>query len=165
MNHKKNIICDLKHKHKEYLLEKYSCEDSPYSVRKKHFISLINKYYETGSFILDMGCGPGVLFEEVINNSWRYCGLDISIDNLFFKKTDLFKINGDMEYLPFKDNTFDIVIAMGAIEYLPLLSLALREITRIIQNNGISCINSNLCFVQNELLKVAPFKVRAKFRK
>src|SRR2546425_1105767 len=43
---------------------------------------------------------------------------------------------GDVEHIPFPDNTFDVVVSLGVIEYLESDEQALREMRRVLRPGG-----------------------------
>ncbi len=53
---------------------------------------------------------------------------DIRLD---VKRTDATNIIGDACHLPFKDNCFDTVIALGVLHHIPNYEQAIKEITRV----------------------------------
>ena len=83
--------------------------------------------------LADIGCGNGV-FLEYLNDSKPHLdliGVDRSETALTFVKTN--KQVGDIESLPFEDNSFDCVTCLEVIEHLPVMvyKKALEELCRI----------------------------------
>lgn len=95
----------------------------------------INDYYK----ILDVGCGDGKL-EECISryfNNYEAYGIDISGESI---EVALQKNIMDCEFflydgsnIPFRDNTFDIVILAGVLHHVPrdMHEVLLMEIFRV----------------------------------
>lgn len=138
---KEAIHRDLRRKHGDYVARNYSRSDSPYRLRKNVFLELLNEHAHGGARMLDLGCGPGVMQDEARQGRWRYTGLDLSRDNLSLVGSDLGRIQGDMEALPLVDGAFDVVIAMGSLEYVPHVDRAVAEICRVTAGGGL-CILS-----------------------
>jgi ubiquinone/menaquinone biosynthesis C-methylase UbiE len=138
---KEAISKDLQRKHSDYVARNYSRSDSPFRARKEVFQDILKAYAPPGSRVLDLGCGPGVMQEEARHGRWRYTGLDLSMDNLSLVGKDLGRIRGDIETLPVRDNSFDIVIVMGALEYVTHVLKASAEISRVTVGGGL-CILS-----------------------
>lgn len=96
--------------------------------------------------ILDVGCGTGVACMFLAGMKASYIiGLDISdrsleqavalkdknsLHNVYFQK-------GDLLQLPFSDNSFDVVISIGALPYLWDFYRALDEMARVLKKDGI----------------------------
>lgn len=78
------------------------------------------------SILLDLGCGTG-LSKQIFN--CKIIGLDAEYPLL--KQAKLNKINGLAENLPFKDNTFDLVIAVTSLHNFNDIEQALKEINRV----------------------------------
>ncbi len=87
--------------------------------------------------VLDIGCGTGAnlpLFDGQI------VGLDISFKALTFakrRKKDALLIQGRAEALPFKEETFDLVLALDLLEHLADDVKGLREMYRVLKKGGI----------------------------
>ena len=77
--------------------------------------------------IIDVGCGNGYLLESINGNFEKYgCDLYDNHNNLSFRY-----IKGDLECLPFDDNSFDTVLCCHTIEHLPNIYKAVSELIRI----------------------------------
>src|SRR5205807_185694 len=55
--------------------------------------------------------------------------------------SDRFRV-GDLEQVPFEDNTFDAVVCLGVIEYLASDEQAVREIRRVLKPGGSAVIST-----------------------
>ena len=77
--------------------------------------------------ILDVGCGTGISTDP-----WKCkkIGIDPSI-KLLEKAKQGFLVNAEAEHIPFKDNTFDIVISVTAIQNFRDIKKGLKEIKRV----------------------------------
>lgn len=92
-----------------------------------------------GSLLLDLGCGTGRSSRPFVTDN-QVCGIDISIHMLNEAKKlnseNLFLVAGDIEYLPMKDETFDVVISYGCLHHLPDPFKGLREAYRVLKFGG-----------------------------
>lgn len=82
--------------------------------------------------MLEVGCGTGNYLRK-LPQFVEKVGLDYSMDMLKISltKTACPLVNGRAESLPFKDNSFDVVFAMTAIEFFDDLEKGLHEIVRV----------------------------------
>lgn len=82
---------------------------------------------------LNCGCGRGYqngLFGPSI-------GLDISFQNIkALKKTGGLGIVADMEFLPFKEESFDIVYGFGILHHLNNIKIGISEAVRVLKDGG-----------------------------
>ncbi len=92
--------------------------------------------------ILDAGCGYGELLIEIAKRcpSSHLYGVDLSSTRIKETSVKLGKIaikSGDIqEKIPFEDNFFDFVFCTETIEHLKNPDYCLREIKRVLINNG-----------------------------
>jgi SAM-dependent methyltransferase len=93
--------------------------------------------------VLDVGCGTGNLSSCLAENPdiVGVSGLDISeayIDHAIFRNGDSrldFRI-GDACALPFRDASFDHAVSMLALQFVPRVDLAVREMRRVTRPGG-----------------------------
>lgn len=99
--------------------------------------------------ILDVGCGTGHYMQEILKRNHRVVGTDIAFGmltkarqklNIYNNKSSL--INANIENLPFENESFDAILCIGVIEYLPDLQNALKELNRLVKNEGIVIISA-----------------------
>lgn len=95
--------------------------------------------------ILDLGCGPGIITESLLDISDKVYGIDLSedmIENAVKRFNDkeissrLFFSVGDAEKLDFPDYYFDVVVCLGVLRYLDSLEKGLKEIHRVLRPGG-----------------------------
>lgn len=110
-----------------------------FRVRRERFLELLGN--GVGQ-VLDIGCGPGVMTGDVLLRGWTYVGTDIAagmIDEARRRFQDdpraQFAV-GDVGRLDAPDATFDVVVAMGLVEYLSDNAAALREMRRVLKPGG-----------------------------
>lgn len=130
--------------------------------RRKHYVleSIDNEISQNDKVkVLDVGLGTGIYVSELLNRGMDVYGIDISSEMvkkaLFtvasYNRRNLKIITGDAEFLPFKDNYFDLILAIGLVEYLPSEINALKEFNRILKPNG------SLIFTLPNILKLNHF--------
>ncbi|MFQ6051135.1 MAG: class I SAM-dependent methyltransferase [Candidatus Hydrothermarchaeota archaeon] len=83
--------------------------------------------------ILDVGCGTGRFLRELSKISDFVCGLDFSAEMLNKVNSSCFLVRGDAEYLPFKDNSFDVVNSAGLTAVFKSTKM-IREMIRASNN-------------------------------
>lgn len=95
--------------------------------------------------LLDVGCGPGMLIRELIDSratDFRITAVDHSQEMAYACAHRIAGahnarvIVGCAEAMPFSDESFDVVLAMGVLEYANV-SAALAEISRVTRPDGL----------------------------
>lgn len=94
--------------------------------------------------MLDVGCGEGQYLAYFLSKGSYVSGVDYSSKMLKLAKKylqekgfDRFSlIKADANKLPFGKNHFDIVLAIGLLEYLVIPEKAVSEIARVLKPNG-----------------------------
>jgi SAM-dependent methyltransferase len=97
-----------------------------------------------GGDLLDVGSGPGMMLRELANirhEDFCLTAIDLSPEmaKLAARATDgegTRAVVGRVETLPFPDASFDVILALGVLEYTDI-SAALAEISRITRPGGI----------------------------
>ena len=111
-----------------------------------HAAFFIN-YVKSGMKILDCGCGPGSItldFAKLVAPE-KAIGIDIEPDHIEKAKIlkKIRKISnidfqvGDINRLPFQNDTFDLVFTHGVIEYFQYPVHAFKEIYRVLKKGGV----------------------------
>ncbi len=94
---------------------------------------------QPGTKLLDIGCGSGYFSKLAIDKHADVTGLDAShelIDEAIKRASDgKFQV-GEMEELPFEDNTFDMVCGFNSFQYAASTKNALAEAERVLKNRG-----------------------------
>lgn len=101
-----------------------------------------------GQKILDVGCGSGVFMMEFIKRGATVIGIDYSQKMLDLAKKEFQKykipknkyklIKADAKKLPFKDNSFDLILATGLTDYMTDQDdkKFIHEAARVLKKNG-----------------------------
>jgi len=110
-----------------------------FSFNYKLLSIVIRAYIKNPKYVLDAGCGTGILLKElkVVFPNSEIIGMDIS--------KEMCKISGgiisDFRLIPFKDNTFDLVVFSYSLHEAPMeIEIILNEVSRILKVNGILVI-------------------------
>lgn len=119
------------------------------------------------SFILlNAGCGES---KEAINYKYlskRCIGIDIDFTFLNRNKACNNLINGSLEYLPFKNSTFDIIVCKDVLEHLKTPIIVFQEFSRILKNRGFLIIlTPNIYNYVSIISRITPFRFHTFFNK
>jgi len=88
--------------------------------------------------ILDIGCGTGYITNIISKElDSRVIGCDKDSNRISFARFNFGQevILADVTQLPFKDNSFDVVVASEIIEHIHCTEAALEEIKRVARKN------------------------------
>jgi len=104
---------------------------TPTYLRKMAFVRQFMMSVPQDSKILDVGCGEGVLVEELSQKGWEIEGIDLNYESKFVRR-------GDVLDLSYADGSFDLVLFLDTLEHLAYEEQprALAEIKRILQPGG-----------------------------
>ena len=145
-------MTDRKHRMKNYFGERatewvaHYADPEPRSLSGQHLISrqrfaleMVEAATPPFSRILDAGCGSGVMAAKLIQRGYAVWGIDLAEPMIRHARqlcgSARFGV-GDIERIPFPDNTFDVVGSVGVIEYLESDEQALHEIWRVLRPGG-----------------------------
>ena len=88
--------------------------------------------------VLDVGCGQGVDLFEFASRGAEVTGIDLTPRHVELARAhlaamqlDATVVQGDIERMPFADNSFDRVISNGVLHHTPRMDAALRECVRV----------------------------------
>ncbi len=107
--------------------------------RKRRLLELFNA---PGGNVLDVGCGPGILVEDLVNRGCTVWGIDMTPHMIaqyrenFGAYPSVHCVIGTVEHLPFPDDFFDAIIAMGVLEFADDGYGAIREMIRVLRSHG-----------------------------
>lgn len=148
-----DMLADLSHsqadpavKFFDQLAEEYDrrySEETPAGyalrIRREKVLSLFDA---PGGTVLDVGCGPGVMVNEMLQRGCSFWGVDPSpkmIDmcrNRFREGERVHFVLGDAMRLELPDGFFDAVLCMGVADALRDRRLAVREMLRVLKPGG-----------------------------
>lgn len=92
-----------------------------------------------GQRLLDVGCGDGTLGMLVRNRFEEIYGVDISdkaIEVAQRRGIKAYKVNLNVEALPFEDNYFDSITCLATLQLIYDINTMLREFNRVLKPDG-----------------------------
>lgn len=96
---------------------------------------------------IDIGCGPGMYLDELLKRGCDTVGIELSGEMLKVckkkfeseKKRPGFS-TGDILSLPFRDESFEIALCIGVLQYVVSAQQAIKELYRITAKDGVIVI-------------------------
>lgn len=119
---------------------KYYNDDFDFPVLEK-FIAMLTQ----GSFVLDVGCGPGTFTQHFLKHGFKVEGIDLSEKMLEIAKHNIpfanFKLM-DMRSLKYFDESFDGVLVGYSLIHIPKedIEKTLKGFYRILEKEGVLMI-------------------------
>jgi ubiquinone/menaquinone biosynthesis C-methylase UbiE len=100
-----------------------------------------------GESVLDIGCGAGAdtfVAAKMVGAEGRVIGIDMTPEMLARARKNLQEISlqivsfhkASAEELPFRDESFDVVISNGVFNLIPDKARALKEVFRVLKPHG-----------------------------
>lgn len=129
---------------KDYYKQIYAKRQLEADLARKDRLKFLFPKRPSGKKILDIGCGPGVDIHFLIDGNEVH-GIDISDEVLNIAKDQGIiphKIDlSVVDKLPFRDESFDIIIATDILEHLFTPKKLLHEIHRVCKSDGFVIIS------------------------
>jgi ubiquinone/menaquinone biosynthesis C-methylase UbiE len=98
---------------------------------------LTARFAVPGGRVLDAGCGTGLNLRHLPAGS---TGIDINPRNIELVRSRLPNhqvIEGDIEAMPFADDSFETVLCTEVLEHVPDPAAAIREFRRVLRPGGV----------------------------
>ncbi len=103
-------------------------------IQEKNLLKFLLDQIDGVNEILEVGCGTGHFTRWLNSLGYKVVGVDISPVMLEVAK-QLWNegrfINARAEFLPFKDKSFDVVLYVACLEYMPDLVKVFKEAERV----------------------------------
>ncbi len=113
-----------------------------YKVRKTH-LELLGLMSLRGQKILDAGCGPGTYGimlaqagNEVVGIEISPIGMQLANQRAQQKNVNFTARVGDLENLPFDNNSFDVCFCGWVLHHFPDINKAVSELVRVLKPGG-----------------------------
>ncbi len=112
-----------------------------YSIDKRLVAKIFRQDFKCLSgYHLDIGCGDGSLIayihETNLVGGCSSVGIDFSLAGLKHARSPFSLCSGDACFLPFKDETFNLITCKETLEHMPNHISALREMRRVCRKQG-----------------------------
>ena len=102
-----------------------------------------------GKTALEVGCGGGMLSEEIARLGFDTVGiypsersLDIARDHAWTSGLQISYHSGTGECLPYRDSAYDVVFCCDVLEHVRDLPKVIAEISRVLKPGGVFCYDT-----------------------
>ena len=103
---------------------------------ERRLVETMQSWFRPGDAVLDAGCGSGRLFTyDLRGQASRIVGVDVERE-LAGNPNIEEPVLGDLAALPFRDQTFDLIICKHVLEHLERPPAAFGELARILRPQG-----------------------------
>lgn len=113
-------------------------------LRSSYVRTCLDQYKLESPVCLDVGCGGGIITEDLAKISDQVFGVDISGSSLntarLHAEQNELKINYQKAYaenLPFESDSFDLVTCCDVLEHVDDVDKAISEIARVLKPGGV----------------------------
>lgn len=117
-----------------------------FRIRRERVVELLDPILEQGMRVLDVGCGTGIMAPAVLSKKAHYQGVDLSRNMILEAKAKYVDIEAagdsvaftvaDVEKLPLPDAHYDVLLALGLLEYFENPQRVVDEIVRVVTPGG-----------------------------
>ena len=110
---------------------------------------LLDKYLPKsgdGLKLLDVGCGTGYHLARYKERGFEITGVDGSPEMLKQARIANPEIEFqqcDVDHIPLEDKTYDVIMCIEVLRYLPDISPCIKEISRLLKPNGVALITAS----------------------
>lgn len=113
------------------------------------------------SHVLEVGCGAGLMTVALAQRSHNVEAIDTVASMVQLTRHIAMEAGivhrvrtslGDVHRLPFPDNMFSLVVAMGVTPYLHSLNQAMREMSRVLRSGGYLAVSADNTWRLNHVL-------------
>jgi SAM-dependent methyltransferase len=111
-------------------------------LRREVVLRLLGSVDRLGRRVLDVGCGSGEMISALTSLGYEITGIDLSLGMLAEARRRYGSVHhaplarADAVHLPFVDDHFDAVLAMGVVEYTADPVKAVAELVRVLRPGG-----------------------------
>jgi 2-polyprenyl-3-methyl-5-hydroxy-6-metoxy-1,4-benzoquinol methylase len=117
----------------------------PYDLRRfQTTMKIIREVAPSSGKILDVGCGGGIFVKALSKQGFELTGLEVSsrlLTKIDRERLEFELVNADAgDGLPFKDESFDVVLASDVLEHIRENRNTVREIARLLKKNAAAII-------------------------
>jgi len=93
--------------------------------------------------LLDVACGGGLLAPHLGDHGYSHVGVDLTASAVASATAHgILGVRGDVARLPFRDETFDVVVAGEILEHVPDLPAVVAEVCRVLRTGGTLVIDT-----------------------
>ena len=119
---------------------------------------------QSDDVILDVGCGGGININRMAEKAKKVYGVDYSIESVklsrevnseYINQGKVEVLEGNVQSLPFDDESFDIVTAFETIYFWPDIEKCFGEVKRVLKPGGIFLIGMESNGSYNLVMKVS----------
>lgn len=125
---------------------------------EEYFEQRFSEMVRPGDLVLDAGCGNGKYSADKYSNSrgYKVMGLD-NFEGVRQHPFLDYRVCGDINALPFRDASFDVVYGRWLLEHLENPGIALREFHRVLKPGGRAALfTTNIFHYYGAVARVTP---------
>jgi 2-polyprenyl-6-hydroxyphenyl methylase/3-demethylubiquinone-9 3-methyltransferase len=93
--------------------------------------------------LLDVACGGGLLAPQLAGLGYRHLGVDLTASAVDLARDHgVVAVRGDVTQLPFRDASFDVVVAGEILEHVTDMAAVVAEACRVLREGGTLVIDT-----------------------
>ena len=141
---RENIIKDFTQKRSGYYVRNYENANAANYLRRLRRSAIVDQIPKAGSHgrVLDIGCGPAILYPALLAECEKYYAVDLvpaNLDELKAKNGNpkIVCVCSDLDTFDWQTNYFDVIICSGAIEYTTRAESNLFKLIDYLKHAGV----------------------------
>lgn len=113
--------------------------------KKGERVEIASRYINKANYLLDIGCGEGIISYFIKNKVRKIYGIDnyeILLEKAKRRGLRVKNVDLGRQTFPFGDNFFDVITCLDVIEHVKNPPFLLQEAYRVLKNKGLFIIST-----------------------
>lgn len=117
--------------------QRYQLEHPDWKPATEQFAHLVQAALTPETRLLDVGCGRGGLVEQLALTTQQVVGIDPDWSSLHTHRLDIWRVQGESDWLPFAPQSFDLLFCSWVFEHLQRPLQTFQAVHRVLKPGGL----------------------------
>lgn len=112
-----------------------------YRHHNERYQEVVMEHLRPSVYLLDAGCGAAMKITRVCAPKIRMA-IGVDLEEMECNAPRLHGVRSDLQHLPFKNESFDVIISMSVLEHLAKPDEVFGEISRLLRPGGVAILQT-----------------------